>query len=110
MMYPRLFLARNLLKEDGVIFISIDDHEVSNLRKIADDILGRCNGAKEDLAANCNGITPSIGEEIETCVTRANYQNAIKQKDPASLEFHRDDRDKMNQKWEITGDDLKIVK
>jgi adenine-specific DNA-methyltransferase len=31
MMYPRLFLARNLLREDGVIFVSIDDHEVHNL-------------------------------------------------------------------------------
>lgn len=40
MMYPRLKLARNLLKDDGVIFISIDDHEVHNLRKICDDIFG----------------------------------------------------------------------
>ena len=37
MMYPRLKLARNLLTDDGVIFISIDDHEVHNLRKICDD-------------------------------------------------------------------------
>jgi len=43
MMYPRLKLARNLLREDGVIFISIDDSEVSNLRKICDDILGEEN-------------------------------------------------------------------
>ncbi len=34
MMYPRLKLARNLLRDDGVIFISIDDHEVDNLRKL----------------------------------------------------------------------------
>ncbi len=40
MMYPRLKLARNLLKEDGVIFISIDDNEVHNLRKVCDDIFG----------------------------------------------------------------------
>lgn len=40
MMYPRLFMARNLLREDGIIFISIDDHEVSNLRKICDEIFG----------------------------------------------------------------------
>lgn len=40
MMYPRLFLARNLLKEDGVIFISIDDNEVANLRLIMDEIFG----------------------------------------------------------------------
>ncbi len=40
MMYPRLRRARNLLKQDGVIFISIDDNEVSNLRKICDEIFG----------------------------------------------------------------------
>ncbi len=38
MMYPRLFLARKLLREDGVIFVSIDDHEVHNLRVIMDEI------------------------------------------------------------------------
>ncbi len=43
MMYPRLKLARNLLTDDGVIFISIDDNEVSNLRKICDEILGEEN-------------------------------------------------------------------
>jgi len=40
MMYPRLFLARNLLREDGVIFISIDDNEMTNLKKLCDDIFG----------------------------------------------------------------------
>lgn len=40
MMYPRLYLARNLLRDDGVIFISIDDNEVSNLRKLCDEIFG----------------------------------------------------------------------
>jgi len=43
MMYPRLFLARNLLREDGVIFISIDDSEQSNLKKICDEIFGEEN-------------------------------------------------------------------
>ncbi|PTR48505.1 site-specific DNA-methyltransferase [Geobacillus thermodenitrificans] len=43
MMYPRLKLARNLLKEDGVIFISIDDNELVNLRKICDEIFGENN-------------------------------------------------------------------
>jgi len=43
MMYPRVKLARNLLKEDGVIFISIDDNEVHNLRKICDEIFGEDN-------------------------------------------------------------------
>jgi len=43
MMYPRLKLARNLLKDDGVIFISIDDNEVANLRKLCDEIFGEDN-------------------------------------------------------------------
>ena len=43
MMYPRLKLARNLLKDDGVIFISIDDNEVENLKKICNEIFGEEN-------------------------------------------------------------------
>src|SRR5690606_14604836 len=43
MMYPRLKIARNLLKDDGVIFISIDDCEVSHLRSICGDIFGEEN-------------------------------------------------------------------
>lgn len=43
MIYPRLKLARNLLKDDGVIFISIDDNEVQNLRKVCDEIFGEEN-------------------------------------------------------------------
>ena len=43
MMYPRLKLARNLLTDDGVIFISIDDNEVTNLKKICDEIFGEKN-------------------------------------------------------------------
>lgn len=43
MMYPRLRLARNLLRDDGVIFISIDDGEVANLRKMCDEIFGEDN-------------------------------------------------------------------
>lgn len=47
MIYPRLKVARDLLSDDGVIFISIDDNEVENLRKICDEIFG-----KENLVAN----------------------------------------------------------
>ena len=43
MIYPRLRLARDLLADDGVIFISIDDHEVHNLRKVCDEIFGMAN-------------------------------------------------------------------
>lgn len=43
MMYPRLKLARNLLSSDGLIFISIDEHELHNLRKVCDEIFGENN-------------------------------------------------------------------
>ncbi len=43
MMYPRLKLARNLLRDDGVIFVTIDDCEVANLRRICDEIFGQEN-------------------------------------------------------------------
>ncbi len=43
MIYPRLLVARSLLTEDGVIFISIDDNEVRNLRNICDEVFGEGN-------------------------------------------------------------------
>jgi len=42
-MYPRLLLSRDLLKEDGVIFISIDDNEVAQLRLLCDEVFGEGN-------------------------------------------------------------------
>jgi len=47
MMYPRLRLAANLLRDDGVIFISIDDNEVHNLRKLCDEVFGEENFVAE---------------------------------------------------------------
>ena len=57
-MYPRLFLARSLLKDDGVIFISIDDHEVHHLRMIMDEIFG-----EENFAGNIIAITNRGGRD-----------------------------------------------
>lgn len=45
MMYPRLRVAKDLLAEDGVIFISIDDGEIENLRKLTDEVFGESNFA-----------------------------------------------------------------
>lgn len=47
MMYPRLRLARNLLTDDGIIFISIDENEVANLRKVLQEVFGENNFAGE---------------------------------------------------------------
>lgn len=56
MMYPRLKLARNLLRDDGVIFISIDDHEADSLRKICSEIFGEENFVAQ-LVWNTEGHT-----------------------------------------------------
>jgi len=79
MMYPRLKLARNLLKDDGVIFISIDDNEVSNLRKMCDEIFGEENFISEiawekmyttkndaALLSNCHEYIIVYSKEIQT--------------------------------------------
>jgi adenine-specific DNA-methyltransferase len=55
MMYPRLFLARNLLKDDGVIFVSIDDNEVHNLRLLMNEIFGEENFISQMVWKNKTG-------------------------------------------------------
>lgn len=89
MMYPRLYLARNLLRQDGVIFVSIDDNEVHNLRMIMNEIFGEENFVaqfawrKTDNQANigniarvkeyivCYGKTESIGMNKMNLTDRA---------------------------------------
>ncbi len=62
MMYSRLKIARNLLREDGVIFISIDDNEIENLKKICDEIFGSKNFV-------CNFIWKSKLGKVGTTTT-----------------------------------------
>lgn len=57
MMFPRLRLAYNLLREDGVCFISIDDHEVHNLRKICDEVFGEENFIAQICHKNRDGVS-----------------------------------------------------
>ena len=67
MIYSRLKLARNLLSDDGVIFISIDDNEVNNLRKICDEVFG-----EENFVSNIvwqSTIGSNTGENTITTVT-----------------------------------------
>ena len=59
MMYPRLLLAKNLLSDDGVIFISIDDHEVVNLENICNEIFGEPNR----IATICHKSRASISND-----------------------------------------------
>lgn len=64
MIYSRLMLARNLLSDDGVIFISIDDNEVDNLRKICDEIFGSNNYVANLIWQSTPGS--NTGDDVKT--------------------------------------------
>ena len=69
MIYSRLMLARNLLTDDGVIFISIDDNEQENLEKICDEVFGRTNMVgmilwKKKTNGNNMGFLPPVHDYI----------------------------------------------
>ncbi len=83
MMYPRLFLARNLLREDGVLYISIDDNEVQNLISVCKEIFGEENFIGEIIRKkkstsndSDNGFNSQhdyclvVAKNIELCVLR----------------------------------------
>lgn len=91
MMYPRLKLARNLLKDDGVIFISIDDNEQANLKKLCDEIYGEENFLGEiiwETATDNNASQISIEHEYILC-----YCKSIEKQD----------------KWQIKSEKAKII-
>jgi len=69
MMYPRLYLARNLLRDDGVIFISIDDNEAANLKLLCEEIFGGENFVsqiewKKKTNGNNMGLIPPVHDHI----------------------------------------------
>jgi adenine-specific DNA-methyltransferase len=76
MIYPRLFLARNLLREDGVIFVSIDDHEVHNLRGVMNEIFGEENFLAElvyDKNRKNDAKFFSVGHEYMLCFAKNKF-------------------------------------
>ena len=80
MIYPRLKVARDLLTEDGVIFISIDDNEVENLRKVCDEVFGESNFVYElSVINNLNGNDNSSGmmETQEYCFIYAKNKSSF---------------------------------
>ena len=69
MIYPRLILARNLLSDEGVIFISIDDNEIAQMRKICDEVFGESNFQgcilwKKKTNGNNMGVIPPVHDYI----------------------------------------------
>ena len=74
MIYPRLKLARDLLSDDGVIFISMDEHEICNLQKLCDEIFGSenfiCNFIWQKNSGNNNSKYISVKTEYILCFAR----------------------------------------
>ena len=74
MIYPRLKLARDLISDDGVIFISIDDNEVENLKKVCDEIFGESNFVAEFViasnSAKNNSKFVSVTHEYLLCIAK----------------------------------------
>jgi adenine-specific DNA-methyltransferase len=82
MIYPRLKLARNLLTDDGVIFISIDDNEIDNLLKVCKEIFGEQNHVSTFIWKSKSGGANDSGEvavdhEYIVCFTKRNTGEAL---------------------------------
>ncbi|MBD8896196.1 site-specific DNA-methyltransferase [Desulfovibrio desulfuricans] len=80
MMYPRLKLARNLLRDDGVIFISIDNCEAANLRKLCDEIFGAETFVaefvwKRRVASAMSDNNVSADQDYVICYNKGNIQS-----------------------------------
>ena len=91
MMYPRLKLARNLLRDDGVIFISIDDNEANNLRKMCDEIFGEENFAAQIIwqkvySPRMDAIGFSISHDYILCYVKENIESINRE------EFEQNDK------------------
>lgn len=83
MMYPRLYLARNLLRDDGVIFMTIDDTEFTNLRRVCDEVFGEENFVaaiswqkKYAVSNNYRGVA-SIRDFVLAYAKSALFQNGL---------------------------------
>ena len=86
MMYPRLRLASNLLRDDGVIFISIDDNEVTNLKKLCDEVFGEENfiniisvNMKNVAGASGGGEDKRLKKNIEYLLMYAKNYDTLQQ-------------------------------
>lgn len=89
MIYPRVKLAKDLLTEDGVIFISIDDNEIDNLRKICDEIFGESNFIGQLILKTATDNNPSqinIEHEYMICYAKnkLTQKNWVRRSEAAS--------------------------
>lgn len=82
MMYPRLFLAKNIMREDGVIFISIDDSEMSNLKALCNEIFGEENAIgifvwQSKKGGGSDSKTIVIDHEYILCYAKSSQKSGI---------------------------------
>jgi adenine-specific DNA-methyltransferase len=105
MMYPRLYLARNLLREDGVIFITADDGEIANLMKIGDELFGEEHRLadvawqkKYSVSNNQQGIA-SVRDHVVIYAKSEAFQNALLPRDEASIARYQNPDDDPRGPW-----------
>lgn len=95
MIYPRLILARDLLADDGAIFISIDDNEIDNLKKICNELYGEKNLVAEipwqSRASIQNDTDFSVNHEYICVYAKKRRQENRRLKDSNSLIWHKHD-------------------
>ena len=104
MMYSRLLIARQLLKEDGVIFISIDDNEVHHLRKLCDEVFGEENFVtsfmwkrKKEISSDSKNVSIQ-GEYI---VAYAKSESTIFKLEPLSEKYIEDSYKEPNKEFPL---------
>lgn len=96
MMYPRLRLAANLLRDDGVIFISIDDNEVFNLKKVCDEVFG-----EENFIISLPRVTKKAGKSTEAIAKNNDYILIYSKSHEVkfNLQTHTDEGYKFEDEW-----------
>lgn len=103
MMYSRLKVSRNLLTDDGVIFISIDDNEVFNIRKVCDEIFGEENFIATFIRQTASGSKtsrPNIDRHHEYLICYAKYiKNIWFNGDPRKFENYSNPDNDINGDW-----------
>ena len=95
MIYPRLKLAKDLLSEDGVIFISIDDNEIDNLKKVCNEIFGESNLVAEipwqSRASIQNDTDFSVNHEYICVYAKVRRKENRRLKESNYVEWHKHD-------------------
>lgn len=97
MIYQRLKVARDLLTDDGVIFISIDDNEVENLRKVCDEVFG-----EQNFITQINWVSKSGGSADERYIIKATEYILVYTKAKDSAIFGKEEAETSSDKYKLT--------